>query len=81
MIQKNEQAIKKIVIEAVHETLSGLGFDVSSRYEMQADLLYLRKARNSNEELSKLVKGAIITLVVPTALCALWQGLKLVLGV
>lgn len=72
----DEETIRRIVKEAVHETLSGLGWDVRDLKEMQADMLYLRQSRKSKEQFSNKVTMTLITAIVTAAIYAVWDSLK-----
>lgn len=74
-MQKNSD-IKKIVQQAVRETLTGLGFNANDPTEIQADLLYLRKMRRGSEEMSRLAKRCIITVTIPAFLYMAWEVIK-----
>lgn len=54
-----EKEIRRIVREAVCETLSGLGFTTSEPHELQADLLHIRRIRTGSEYISRKVKAGI----------------------
>ncbi|MDA0780777.1 MAG: hypothetical protein PQ612_06550 [Rickettsiales bacterium] len=73
---KNEMEIKKIVREAVHETLNGLGISVHSPQEMQADFIYIRKMRKGAEMVTQKIKASLITVTIPTVLYIFWESLK-----
>ena len=75
-MNKNEQEIKKIVREAVHETLNGLGISVNKPHEMQADFIYIRKMRKGSEMISQKIKASIITVTIPTVIYIAWESLK-----
>ena len=68
------------VREAVHETLIGLGFEMQSPAQLQADMHYLRGLRKGSEEVTRLVRHSVLTLAVSTALYLLWQAVKAALG-
>lgn len=52
--------VARIESKAARETLKSLGFDVDDVNEMQADALFLRKLRKSNEAVNaKVIAGAI----------------------
>ncbi len=76
----NELAMRRImketVKEAVHETLTGLGFNTEHPHEMQADLRYLHKTRKGSEFLALRAKTSLLAFMVPTALYILWEALK-----
>ncbi|PIR39615.1 MAG: hypothetical protein COV35_03670 [Alphaproteobacteria bacterium CG11_big_fil_rev_8_21_14_0_20_39_49] len=75
-MHKNEMEIKKIVREAVHETLNGLGISMHSPQEMQADFIYIRKMRKGAEMVTQKIKASLITVTIPTALYIVWESLK-----
>lgn len=72
----DEEITRKIVHEAVQETLRGLGFNTRSPHEMQADLIYLNKMRKGSEEMTRLVRKSIIAVAIPSMLYLLWEVLK-----
>ena len=72
----NEQEIKQIVREAVHETLNGLGISMSNPQEMQADFMYIRKMRKGSEMVSRNIVTSIITVTIPTFLYLVWEVFK-----
>lgn len=55
-----ERELRRIVCEAVHETLSGLGFTTSEPHELQADLLHIRRLRTGSEYISRKMKAGLI---------------------
>ena len=65
-----EDDIRRIVREAVYETLSGLGMATSEQHELQADFLFIRKMRKGSEAM------AVITVLVPAFLYMVWQAVK-----
>lgn len=71
-----EDLIRRVVRETVHETLSGLGFDLGDIHEAQADLVYLRRVRKGSEEIPAKIKTSFITLIVPILLYLLWDAIK-----
>jgi hypothetical protein len=75
----NEDDLRAVVHEAVHETLEALGIDVSDKQEAQADFLFLRKQRCGTEELYKWVRRSIIGVALGGLCLALWEGFKLTL--
>jgi hypothetical protein len=72
-----EELLRKIIREAVHETLSGLGFNLANLQEMQADLLYLHYKRKSSEEMMGRIRLSVITVVIPLLLYLVWEAVKL----
>lgn len=73
---RDEEITRKIIHEAVQETLRGLGFNVEHPQEIQEDLLYLRKMRKGGEELSRLIKKTVVTVTIPGLLYLAWEVLK-----
>jgi len=68
--------IRKIVREAVQETLASLGFDLRQINETQADLLYLRRLRKSSQGYDERIKIAVISVLIPAILYLLWVAVK-----
>ena len=75
-MNENEQQTKKIVREAVHETLKGLGISVHEPHEMQADFIYIRKMRKGSEMISQKIKASVITVTIPTVIYIAWESFK-----
>lgn len=71
-----ENEIKKVVKEAVHETLCGLGVTASEPHEVQADFAYIRNMRKGSEYLSKRIKLTAVGVVVPSFLYLFWEVVK-----
>ena len=76
----NDEPIKLLVREAVHETLSGLGFDLKEQPELQADMYYLRRMRKGSEDVHKIIRHSLLTLLVSTGLFLLWEAVRGMLG-
>lgn len=76
----NDDEIRRIVREAVYETLSGLGMDAARQHEVQADFLYVRKMRKGSEALSRNIRATSITFLIPTVLYMLWESIRQSLG-
>lgn len=76
-LSAHEALLKKIVRESVHETLASLGFTPHDPHAMQADMLYLRKARKGSDELMRVVKSSTIALALSGIAYALFEGIKL----
>jgi hypothetical protein len=72
----NEDDVRAVVHEAVHETLEALGIEISNKHETQADFLFLRKQRRGTEELYKWVRRSIIGAALGGLCFALWEGFK-----
>jgi hypothetical protein len=72
-------ALTALVRQVALETLAGIGLDVSSPTELQADLYYLRRLRKGGEEVRSVVRHSLLTLAVSTALYMLWEAVKGVL--
>ncbi len=64
-----EKDIRRIVKEAVSETLCGLGFTTSEPHELQADLLHIRRLRTGSEYISRKVKASFVWSAIIT-LCS-----------
>lgn len=76
----DEDYIKRVVREAVYETLSGLGIEARQQLEVQADFLYIRKIRKGSEALSRNIRTSAITFLIPVLLYMLWESFRQVLG-
>lgn len=72
----NDEDIRRIVHEAVYETLQGLGIDASRQHEVQADFLYVRKMRKGSEALSRNIGATSITFLIPALLYMLWESIR-----
>ena len=71
-----EEDIKRIVHEAVQETLSGLGIAAKEPHEMQADFVYIRRMRKGAEYMSRKVKASVITVTIPSFLYLAWEVIR-----
>lgn len=65
-----------IVRQTVHETLRGIGFDLTDPHQLQADMYYLRKLRNGSEDMMRVARRSAITLMCTTTLFLLWEAVK-----
>ena len=72
----DEISARVIIKEAVEQTLERLGFTVDEPTRLQADMMYLRKAREGNEEMQKWIRRTAIGVFVTGLLYSLWQGIK-----
>jgi len=77
MTPGSEAYLKRIVRESVQETLDSLGFTTDQPYQIQADMMYLRKARIGSDEVAKWVRRTAVTTAVSGVLYALLEGIKL----
>lgn len=68
--------IRKIVIQATEETLNNLGFTTDNPHEIQADQIYLRKARQGNDEVAKWAKRSVLGILLSGFCLAAWTGIK-----
>lgn len=71
-----DEDIRRIVREAVFETLSGLGVDVHGQHEVQADFLYIRKMRKGSEAMGRTIRTTSITAIIPTIIYIFWESIK-----
>lgn len=72
----DEKTLHAVVKEAVEETLRHVGFTVDAPHQIQADMIYLRKAREGSEEVQKWVRRTAVGVAVSGALFSLWQGIR-----
>ncbi len=75
-----EEDIRRIVREAVFETLSGLGMATNEQQEVQADFIYMRKMRKGSEAMGRTIRTTAITAIVPTFIYLIWQAVKEAVG-
>lgn len=68
--------IKRIVAQSVEETLRNLGFTTHDPHEIQADQIYLRKARQGSDEVTKWAKRSLLGIGLSATAFALWEGIK-----
>lgn len=73
----NEAHLKRIVRDSVHETLASLGFTPDEPHAMQADMLYVRKAREGSDELIRVIRRSAVTIAASGLIYALFAGIKL----
>lgn len=73
---KQEEPLTILVREAVQETLTGLGFDTSLPAQLQADMHYLRRMRQGSEDVSRIVRHSLLTLMLTTGLFLVWEAFK-----
>ena len=71
-----DDEIRKIVREAVYETLSGLGMAAHEQHEVQADFLYIRKMRKGSEAMGRTIRTSTIAILVPAFLYMMWEAFK-----
>lgn len=75
----NDDEIRRIVKQSVHETLTTLGMDISDPeavIAMQADHAYLRRSRLGADEVTKWFKRGVVGVGTSAGLYALWEGIK-----
>lgn len=73
---KNEFTPEELVRKTVEETLCGLGFDMRNPNQLQADMLYLRRVRKGSEDMTRIVRHSILTLLASTGIYLLWEAVK-----
>ena len=72
----DEKALRLIIEETVTKTLEHIGFTVEEPTHIQADMIYLRKAREGSEEIHKWIRRTSVGAAVSGALYSLWQGIR-----
>lgn len=72
----NETELKKIVAEAVAETLLKLGIDASDPVELQKDMAHLREWRESVGTIKRQSLITAIGIVTVGILGLIWAALK-----
>lgn len=73
-----EADFKRIVKEAIHETLEGFGFSVTDPLSVQDDMRYMRKMRLGCEATKRNVLKAAVTFLVPSGIYLIWEAFKAV---
>jgi hypothetical protein len=64
MQPSSEAYLRMIMRETVRETLERMGFTIDDPQAIQADMHYVRRARESSEELSRWVRRAALSLLL-----------------
>lgn len=72
----DDEHIRQLIIQTVHETLASLGVDPRRMNDVQADMLYLRRIRRSSEEMGRRLRQTSLTLLATAMIAALWQGIR-----
>jgi len=79
-----EEDLKRVVKEAVHETLDFFGFTVDDHLAMREDLNHVRKHRLGCEAIKETVRGSavkiFVTVTIPALLLLLWESFKNIRG-
>lgn len=73
-VTMTQQELKELVSEAVTETLTKLGVDVTNPVEMQRDFQHLREWRNTTSSLKRHGLITLIGIFVAGAVAAMWLG-------
>lgn len=72
----DDTTLRIIIEETVTRTLKHVGFTVEEPTHIQADMIYLRKAREGSEEIQKWIRRTAVGAAVSGALYSLWQGIR-----
>lgn len=75
-VTMTQQELKELVSEAVTETLTKLGVDVTNPVEMQRDFQHLREWRNTTSTLKRHGLITLIGIFVAGAVAAMWLGFQ-----
>lgn len=73
------EEVREVVSEAVAETLTRLGFDMSDPVQTQRDLAWLRDLRLASAGARAKAGAALLALLVSAIGAACWLGLKALL--
>lgn len=76
MDEELKKAIRCAVREGIEDALTKHGVDTTDPTAMQADMVYLRKARTGSDEIIKWTKRSCVAAAVSGLVVALWQGIK-----
>lgn len=79
MDEELKKTIRTAVREGIEDAPTKYGVDTNDPNGMQADMVYLRKARTGSDEVVKWIKRSAITAALTGALVALWQGTKTII--
>jgi hypothetical protein len=72
----DEKTLRAIIEETVTQTLEHVGFTIDKPNHIQADMIYLRKAREGSEEVQKWFRRTAISVAVTGTLYSLWKGIR-----
>ena len=75
-MSKSEVELKRIITEAMCETLTMYGFDRDKPRSMQQDLAFLRRIRIRRETANSNIFKAIITVIATGSLIFIWDAFK-----
>jgi hypothetical protein len=78
MSEMDRTIIREAVREGVVEALMRLGIDTQEPTEVQADMIYLRKARMGADEIMKWTKRTTISIALSSLLLVVWEGFKMI---
>lgn len=76
----SDDELKRVVRQAVHETLTSMGIDHQNPLEMQKDFQHLRQWRVAVAAAQTKTVITVIVVLVSGMLGALWLGLKSMLN-
>lgn len=71
-----EQAVQKGSEQAVKNVLASLGVDATKPFELQQDFAYLRRQRESSEQVGVWIKRGVITTALTGGFTLLWLGIN-----
>ncbi|MEH6345002.1 MAG: hypothetical protein V7785_07955 [Bermanella sp.] len=75
-LEEITKAIEASAEKGVGKALISLGVDVGNPLEVQKDLAFVRRQRQASEQVTKLARRTIISLVIVGSLGVFWAGLK-----
>jgi hypothetical protein len=76
----HHEDIDVVVLKATVAILTSFGIEDEDRHEVRADLQHLRRWRKSVEQAQSYTVKAVITIIVPGVVGAMWLGIKALLG-
>jgi hypothetical protein len=79
-ITLSESDLKRLMKEAVCETLSGLGIDTRNPLSVQRDLQYLRDWRHTTESIRGKAILVAVSVTVAGFCGVFWLGIKAILN-
>lgn len=72
--------IDPVTLKAIVDILTSFGMEEADRKELRADLIHLRKWRQSVEQAQGLALKTVISIIVTGFIGAVWLGIKAILA-
>ena len=69
-------AVKEATVEAVKEVLITLGIDTENPLELQADMLHVRRSRETTQQVSGIIRRSLIGVAITGGVSLLVMAAK-----